>query len=62
MTDTALEEVARRARKLRAERLAVDDFAQFLDLPVTDALAQVHGLFEQVTAARAPLDGSHLAE
>ncbi|XP_075867607.1 lysophosphatidylcholine acyltransferase 1 isoform X2 [Nelusetta ayraudi] len=46
-TDAALEELARRARKLQGERLALEDFAHFLDLPVTDTLTQAHGLFDQ---------------
>lgn len=58
-SDAALEELARRARKLQAERLPVDDFAHFLDLPLTDTLAQVHGLFDQVTA---PPGSAHLVE
>lgn len=47
-TDTELEELARRARKLQGDRLGLEDFAQFLDLPVTDTLAQVHSQFDQV--------------
>ncbi|XP_033493298.1 lysophosphatidylcholine acyltransferase 1 [Epinephelus lanceolatus] len=46
-TDTELEELARRARKLQGDRLGLEDFAQFLDLPVTDTLAQVHSQFDQ---------------
>ncbi|XP_076610993.1 lysophosphatidylcholine acyltransferase 1 [Chaetodon auriga] len=46
-TEEVLEEQARRARKLQGERLALEDFAQFLNLPVTDALTQVHSLFDQ---------------
>lgn len=42
-----LEEQARRARKLQGERLSLEDFAQFLNLPVTDTLTQVHSLFDQ---------------
>lgn len=49
-TDKVLEEQARRARKLHKDRLGLDDFAQFLDLPVTDTLAQVHSLFDKVNA------------
>ncbi|XP_059205648.1 lysophosphatidylcholine acyltransferase 1 [Centropristis striata] len=47
MRDKDLEEQARRARKLQGERLSVDDFAQFLNQPVTDTLTQVHSLFDQ---------------
>ncbi|KAL6100170.1 lpcat1 [Pungitius sinensis] len=46
-TGDALEELARRARKLQGDGLSAEDLAQFLDLPLTDALAQVHGLFAQ---------------
>lgn len=51
-TDEVLEELARRARKLEGDHLGVEDFAQFLNLPVTDTLTQVHDLFDQVTADR----------
>ncbi|XP_029299365.1 lysophosphatidylcholine acyltransferase 1 [Cottoperca gobio] len=46
-TDAVLEEQARRARKLQGDALSLEDFAQFLNLPVTDTLAQVHSLFHQ---------------
>ncbi|XP_054462039.1 lysophosphatidylcholine acyltransferase 1 [Anoplopoma fimbria] len=46
-TDEGLEEQARRARKLQGDRLSLEDFAQFLNLPVTDTLTQVHSLFDQ---------------
>ncbi|XP_030003303.1 lysophosphatidylcholine acyltransferase 1 [Sphaeramia orbicularis] len=42
---SALEEVAKRARKLQGEGLSVEDLAQFLSLPVTDTLTEVHSLF-----------------
>uniref|UniRef100_A0A3Q2PS12 Lysophosphatidylcholine acyltransferase 1 n=1 Tax=Fundulus heteroclitus TaxID=8078 RepID=A0A3Q2PS12_FUNHE len=45
--DNVLEEEARRATKLQGDRLGLEDFAQFLNLPVTDALRQVHNLFDQ---------------
>lgn len=51
-TEKALEELARRARKLQGDHLGLEDFAQFLNLPVTDALTQVHSLFDQVTIDR----------
>lgn len=47
-TEEALEEQARRARKQQGERLRLEDFAQFLNLPVTDTLTQVHSLFDKV--------------
>ncbi|XP_030268873.1 lysophosphatidylcholine acyltransferase 1 [Sparus aurata] len=46
-TEEALEEQARRARKQQGERLSLEDFAQFLNLPVTDTLTQVHSLFDK---------------
>uniref|UniRef100_UPI0037E7C93E lysophosphatidylcholine acyltransferase 1 n=1 Tax=Semicossyphus pulcher TaxID=241346 RepID=UPI0037E7C93E len=46
-TSKSLEEQARRARKLQGERVGLEDFAQFLNLPVTDALTQVYSLFDQ---------------
>uniref|UniRef100_A0A8D3E350 Lysophosphatidylcholine acyltransferase 1 n=1 Tax=Scophthalmus maximus TaxID=52904 RepID=A0A8D3E350_SCOMX len=42
-----LEEQAKRAGKLQGDRLGLQDFGQFLDLPVTDTLAQVHRLFDK---------------
>ncbi|XP_050921425.1 LOW QUALITY PROTEIN: lysophosphatidylcholine acyltransferase 1 [Lates calcarifer] len=42
-----LEEQAKRAMKLQGDRLALEDFAQFLNLPVTDTLTEVHSLFDQ---------------
>uniref|UniRef100_UPI003AAEBA9D lysophosphatidylcholine acyltransferase 1 n=1 Tax=Centroberyx gerrardi TaxID=166262 RepID=UPI003AAEBA9D len=46
-TDTVLEQQASRARKLCGDRLGLEDFAQYLNLPVTDILTQVHSLFDQ---------------
>ncbi|XP_022616678.1 lysophosphatidylcholine acyltransferase 1-like isoform X1 [Seriola dumerili] len=45
--DMVIEEQAKRARKLQGDRLALEDFAQFLNLPVTDTLTQVLSLFDQ---------------
>lgn len=47
-SEKQLEELARRARKQQGDRLALDDFAQFLNLPVTDTLTHIHRLFDQV--------------
>lgn len=47
----SLEEQARRARKQQQQeevRLSLEDFASFLNLPVTDTLTQVHSLFDKV--------------
>lgn len=46
-TALALEEQARRARKLQGDKLGLEDFAQFFSLPVTDTLEQVHSFFDQ---------------
>ncbi|XP_068431888.1 lysophosphatidylcholine acyltransferase 1 [Clinocottus analis] len=46
-TSELLEEQARRARKLQGDGLSLDAFAQFLNLPVTDTLTQIHSLFDQ---------------
>ncbi|XP_017276481.1 lysophosphatidylcholine acyltransferase 1 [Kryptolebias marmoratus] len=45
-TDKLLEQ-ANRAMKLQGHRLGLEDFAQFLNLEVTDTLKQVHSLFIQ---------------
>ncbi|XP_056286347.1 lysophosphatidylcholine acyltransferase 1 [Pseudoliparis swirei] len=42
-----LEDQARRARKLQRETLREDEFAEFLELPLTHTLTQVHSLFDQ---------------
>lgn len=47
-SEKQLEELARRARKLQGARLAPEDFAQFLSLPVTDTLTHIHRLFDRV--------------
>ncbi|XP_029920194.1 lysophosphatidylcholine acyltransferase 1 [Myripristis murdjan] len=47
ITDTKLEELAKRARKLWDDRLGLEDFAQYLNLPVSDTLTQVHSFFDQ---------------
>ncbi|XP_019206619.1 lysophosphatidylcholine acyltransferase 1 isoform X2 [Oreochromis niloticus] len=46
-TDRVLEEQARRARKLQGDKLGLEDFAQFLSLPVTDTLKEVHSFFDE---------------
>uniref|UniRef100_A0A3B4FWW8 EF-hand domain-containing protein n=1 Tax=Pundamilia nyererei TaxID=303518 RepID=A0A3B4FWW8_9CICH len=46
-TDRVLEEQARRARKLQGDKLGLEDFAQFLNLPVTDTLKEVHSFFDE---------------
>lgn len=51
-TRDEIDEQAKRARKLQGDRLSLEDFAQFLNLPVTDTLTQVHSLFDQVNTER----------
>ncbi|KAF7668045.1 hypothetical protein LDENG_00035420 [Lucifuga dentata] len=46
-TDELLQQQSGRARKLQGDRLSLEDFAQFLNLPVTDTLSQVHSFFHQ---------------
>ncbi|XP_056153941.1 lysophosphatidylcholine acyltransferase 1 [Lampris incognitus] len=46
-TDQMLEQQATRARKLHDDRLGQEDFALYLNLPITDTLSQVHSLFNQ---------------
>lgn len=46
-TDTALQQQAGRARMLSGERLTLEDFAHFLDLPVTDTLTELYQLLSQ---------------
>lgn len=48
ITDTVLQQQASRARNIRGYRLGLEDFAQYLDLPVTDMLTELHSLFNQV--------------
>lgn len=45
--ENMLEEESRRVTKLQGDRLGLEDFAQFLSLPVTDMLRQVHSMFAQ---------------
>lgn len=52
-TDRVLEEQARRARKLQGDKLGLEDFAQFLNLPVTDTLKEVHSFFDEVNMKEA---------
>ncbi|KAG7245196.1 hypothetical protein INR49_023762, partial [Caranx melampygus] len=46
-TRDEIDDQAKRARKLQGDRLSLEDFAQFLNLPVTDTLTQVLSLFDQ---------------
>ncbi|TWW65410.1 Lysophosphatidylcholine acyltransferase 1 [Takifugu flavidus] len=46
-SEKQLEELVRRARKLQGDKMSLEDFAQFLKLPVTDTLTHIHRLFDQ---------------
>ncbi|XP_076006094.1 lysophosphatidylcholine acyltransferase 1-like isoform X2 [Genypterus blacodes] len=46
-TKAMLEQHGSRVTNLQGYRLSLEDFAQFLNLPVTDKLTQVHNFFHQ---------------
>ncbi|TWW79481.1 lysophosphatidylcholine acyltransferase 1 [Takifugu flavidus] len=46
-TEKVLQEYGNRARKLEGQKLDLDDFAQFLDVPVSDMLRDVFALFDE---------------
>lgn len=46
-TEKVLQEYGNRARKLEGQKLSLDDFAQFLDLPVSDMLRDMFSLFDE---------------
>lgn len=46
-SEKLLQEYGTRARKLQAERLSLDEFAQFLDLPVSDVVRDMFTLFDE---------------
>lgn len=45
--EKVLQEHGNRARKLEGQKLSLDDFAQFLDLPVSDMLRDMFSLFDE---------------
>lgn len=47
-SEKLLQEYGTRARKLQDERFSLEDFAQFLDLPVSDVLRDMFALFDEV--------------
>lgn len=47
-TEKVLQEYGNRARKLEGQKLDLDDFAQFLDVPVSDMLRDMFALFDEV--------------
>lgn len=46
-TNMALEQQANRVKQMGGDRLTLDDFAQFLDLPVTDTLTELYDLLRE---------------
>ncbi|XP_071381588.1 lysophosphatidylcholine acyltransferase 1-like [Centroberyx affinis] len=46
-TEKVLQEYGNRARKLEGEKLDLDDFAQYLDVPVSDLLRDMFALFDE---------------
>ncbi|CAL8248556.1 unnamed protein product [Lota lota] len=45
-TEQVLQDYGNRARKLEGEKLSLDDFAHYLDMPVSDMLREMFALFE----------------
>uniref|UniRef100_A0A3P8T9Q2 Lysophosphatidylcholine acyltransferase 1 n=1 Tax=Amphiprion percula TaxID=161767 RepID=A0A3P8T9Q2_AMPPE len=50
-TGKVLQEFGNRARKLEGQKLGLEDFAHFLDVPVSDMLRDMFALFDEVRAA-----------
>nr|XP_057909272.1 lysophosphatidylcholine acyltransferase 1 [Doryrhamphus excisus] len=46
-TEKVLQEYGNRSRKLEGRKLCLDDFAEFLDVPVSDMLQDTFALFDQ---------------
>lgn len=49
-TEKVLQEYGNRARKLEGQKFDLDDFAQFLDVPVSDMLRDMFALFDEVNS------------
>uniref|UniRef100_A0A3B5BEC7 Lysophosphatidylcholine acyltransferase 1-like n=1 Tax=Stegastes partitus TaxID=144197 RepID=A0A3B5BEC7_9TELE len=47
-TEKVLQEFGNRARKLEGQKLGLEDFAHFLDVPVSDMLRDMFALFDEV--------------
>uniref|UniRef100_A0A669DB96 Lysophosphatidylcholine acyltransferase 1 n=1 Tax=Oreochromis niloticus TaxID=8128 RepID=A0A669DB96_ORENI len=47
-SEKVLQEYGNRARKLEGQKLGLEDFAHFLDVPVSDMLRDMFGLFDEV--------------
>lgn len=50
--EKVLQEYGNRARKLEGQKLDLDDFAQFLDVPVSDMLRDMFALFDEVKTVK----------
>ncbi|XP_053743389.1 lysophosphatidylcholine acyltransferase 1 [Synchiropus splendidus] len=46
-TEKSLQDYGNRARKLEGQKLSLNDFAQFLDVPVSDMLRDMFALFDE---------------
>ncbi|CAK6954406.1 lysophosphatidylcholine acyltransferase 1 [Scomber scombrus] len=46
-TERVLQDYGNRSRKLEGQKLGLDDFAQFLDVPVSDMLRDMFALFDE---------------
>lgn len=47
-TEKVLQEYGNRARKLEGKKMGLDDFAHYLDVPVSDMLQDMFSLFDEV--------------
>lgn len=50
-SEKVLQEYGNRARKLEGQKLGLEGFAHFLDVPVSDMLRDMFGLFDEVKTA-----------
>lgn len=50
-TEKVLQDYGNKARKLEGQKLDLDDFAQFLDVPVSEMLRDIFALFDEVTTS-----------
>lgn len=48
-TEKVLQDYGNRARKLEGQKLDLDDFAHFLNMPVSDMLRDMFALFDEVS-------------
>lgn len=49
-SEKVLQDYGNRARKLEGQKLGLDDFAHFLDVPVSDMLRDMFALFDEVNS------------